>query len=517
MPPGLFRRNGRYYLRRRIPKALLEHYGRVEIVRALGTSDASKARLLHARATVALNDEFEAAKRGLGSKMVKNAGRENADPVIAQPEEFDADAFAARALATIRRKRDEAAKANDLATFNEWMREELGWQQSYLDNGPLLLDGETPEVAIRKAEGARTALRAMMTGEGIAALGTTRKFPASPLSNSGPRVSLTEVWKRWSAERNPKPRAVIAHERVIRRFEAVVGGVSVAELRKSHVLSFKDKLVAERQTPGNINVLLTRLNTLLNFAVNNDLASANVAKGIKVEDNRRRKDKRREWTAEALNLLFASPVYSQSQRPAAGGGEAAYWLPLLALYTGARQTELGQLHPDDVVEESYLTADETEKTAWVIRIVENEKRGQFVKNEGSERRVPIHADLIGLGFLELVQTAKRLGRERLFPDIMPGAHGELMGNWSKWFGRYRRAAGVTGAETPFHAFRHSFKHYARLSLISDKALNEFTGHETGETGDDYGGLSYPLAPLTEAIALYRVPGIRLPNRPPPGR
>ena len=514
MPTGLIRRGASYSLRRRVPKDLLPAYHpQKEITRALGTKDREEAKRLLALASVALDQEFAAARQLLIAAKI-DAPAVGPSSEVEEGDVFDPDAFAVRAFATLRRKRDAAARSNALPAFKEWMREQLEWQQAALDHGPLDMPGETPAMSLVKAEGARTALRAMLTGDGAAILGRNNIGARTDGAVSGQRVSLTQLWERWSVERKPEPRSIKSHENVVKRFEKVNGKVHVAAITKAHVLAFKDRLVAEGQTPGNTNVLLTRLNTLLNFAVKNDLAEANPASGTKVADNRRRKDKRREWDADALNLLFSSPVYSNNERPLAGGGEAAYWLPLLALYTGARQTELGQLHPDDVVEEDYFTATGERQSAWVIRIVENEKRGQVVKNEGSERRVPVHNDIATLGFLTMVQQAKREKRERLFPAIRPGAHNELMGNWSKWFSRYRRAAGVTGTDTPFHAFRHSFKHYARLSRMPREVSNELTGHETGEVADDYGGLSYPLAPLVEGMAVYRVPGVTLPARPP---
>jgi hypothetical protein len=48
------------------------------------------------------------------------------------------------------------------------------------------------------------------------------------------------------------------------------------------------------------------------------------------------KSNRQPWEPEELKLLFASPVYVREERPIGGKGEAAFWLPLLALFTGAR-------------------------------------------------------------------------------------------------------------------------------------------------------------------------------------
>jgi integrase len=334
-------------------------------------------------------------------------------------------------------------------------------------------------------------------------------------SKSGRGTPLSVVVDKWAAENKPTDRFIRRTRNIVDRFEAVAGRVTVEEVTKEQVLAFKDQLVAKGQTAANINVMLPILGTVFNYAVDKlHLIQTNPAAKVRVADNRRAKDKRRAFEADELKALFSSPVYADGKRPQAGGGEAAYWLPLLALYTGARQTELGQLHPEDVVQEGYRDTDDKEQTAWVIRIVENTERGQRLKTEGSERRVPVHADLIALGFIRYAERAKAKGQSRLFPDITPNAEGELMGTWSKWFNRYlRRAVGVTDKRVVFHSFRHSFKHFARLASIPNDVHNEITGHETGDVADSYGGLSYPLAPLVDAIKRYRVPGFTLPAAP----
>lgn len=50
------------------------------------------------------------------------------------------------------------------------------------------------------------------------------------------------------------------------------------------------------------------------------------------------------WEISELRTLFTSPVFVAGFRPDGGRGEAAYWLPLLGIYTGAR---LGELAPLD--------------------------------------------------------------------------------------------------------------------------------------------------------------------------
>ncbi|WP_293825300.1 DUF6538 domain-containing protein [uncultured Brevundimonas sp.] len=500
---GLLRRDGgRYSTRRIIHKDLLPAYGGKKVItKALGTSDPAEAKRRHVALWAALDREFAEVR----AAMAAAAANPPAVETKAAAKPIDIDAYAARALVALRKKRAEYLAAGRLEDFNLEAREGLETYQAILDGG------DAVGLSLPEAEGMRVATLAILTGEGAAALAAA---PAvKPTVSGGPRVPLADVLDKWKAERTPQPRTVRDLTRTVKRFEAVVGKLAVQDVTKQHVIAFKDTLLSEGKSPGNINVIIPFLGTLFNYAVDNDLIPANPAKGIKVADKRRAKDKRLHFDRDELQAMFSGPVHTDGDRPVGGGGEAAYWLPLLALYTGARQTELGQLHPDDVYEEAYLDEDGGEHSAWVMRFAENEERGQKVKTEGSERRIPIHPDLIGLGFLKVVAAAKNERRTRIFHKINPTAEGELMGNWSKWFSRYlRKVCGVADDRVVFHSFRHSFKHYARACRL-DKAVNDaITGHETGETGDDYGPV-YPLHPLVEGMARYRVPGFTLP--PPP--
>ena len=51
-----------------------------------------------------------------------------------------------------------------------------------------------------------------------------------------------------------------------------------------------------------------------------------------------------------LATIFSSSIYSDGHRPIAGGGEAAYWIPLLAAMTGMRLEEIGCRLVDEIKE-----------------------------------------------------------------------------------------------------------------------------------------------------------------------
>ena len=124
---------------------------------------------------------------------------------------------------------------------------------------------------------------------------------------------------------------------------------------------------------------------------------------------------REPFTNAGLKSLFASPVFTQGERPKGGKGEAAYWLPLLGLFTGARRGELAGLTVADALN------DEATGHA-VIVISENQRRSTSLKTPGSARTIPLHPELIRLGFLQFVDDVRRKDGDTawLFPEMSYG-------------------------------------------------------------------------------------------------
>jgi hypothetical protein len=127
---------------------------------------------------------------------------------------------------------------------------------------------------------------------------------------------------------------------------------------------------------------------------------------------------REPFTTAELKLLFAAPVFTKGERPVGGRGVAAFWLPLIGLFSGARQSELAGLSVADVRTDvpSNVTA---------LFITRDRERGKRVKTRQSERAVPVHPELVKLGFLDYVQDVQRTRGDDawLFPLIAPNTGG----------------------------------------------------------------------------------------------
>jgi len=85
--------------------------------------------------------------------------------------------------------------------------------------------------------------------------------------------------------------------------------------------------------------------------------------------------------------------------PAGAQGAAGFWLPIAALFTGARQAELAGLRVSNVQELEGVP---------LLFIVVNRRAGKRIKTKASERVVPVHPELVKLGFLNYVAERAKL-------------------------------------------------------------------------------------------------------------
>ena len=226
---------------------------------------------------------------------------------------------------------------------------------------------------------------------------------------------------------------------------------------------------------------------------------ANPFQGIKLSVDDREAESRGIFEAADLKAIFGTPVYRSGTRPIGGGGEAAFWLPLIALFTGARQSELAQLRIEDLTQDP-------ESDLWFFDI--GTEGGRSIKTASSRRKVPVHPHLVSVGLLRyrrsLIDQSGTTSSD-LWPDIRSDAEGRRAGPWSKWFNRYLRLnAKVLDANKVFHSFRHTFKRMCRDAGIGEELHDALTGHSGGGVGRSYGG-GFGVKALAEAMRRIEVP------------
>lgn len=236
--------------------------------------------------------------------------------------------------------------------------------------------------------------------------------------------------------------------------------------------------------------------------------------------------KREPYSPRDLRRIFSTSVYvAPLDIPVAGCGPAAHWLPLLALFTGARLEELGQLLVSDVKQVEGVWCvhvtdlpdgeDAADREAWWG---ENEPE-KAVKTAAARRFVPLHAELVRCGFLEFVRQRRRDGFRRLFPELT-AYRGRTTKAWSKFWARHTDEHVTDSPRKTFHSFRHLFVAKLRGAGVDRDVIKALVGHANKDVTAGYGvidGALFPIAVLREALDKVRVDGLDLSHlhRPEP--
>ncbi len=142
---------------------------------------------------------------------------------------------------------------------------------------------------------------------------------------------------------------------------------------------------------------------------------------------------------------------------------------MIGLYTGARASEVGQLLLNDIFKDGDIVC---------IRI-NDEGEFQKVKTDVSLRTVPIHPDLLALGFWEWTEELRSKGHDRLFQQAKANATNGA-GNWiSKAFSRHVAEVGKNWpkAKRGFHSLRKTLIQELQGAGVTSELRAQIVGHE----------------------------------------
>ncbi|MGM4919556.1 DUF6538 domain-containing protein [Tardiphaga sp. 813_E8_N1_3] len=391
--------------------------------------------------------------------------------------------------------------------------------------------------ALRAYVRALQAIEQRNAGEPI----ETPAFTRGPQSlNTVTGGTLKDAFSGWEKERAKSAGTVHEYRRAVDMFIQLHGDLLVADIKKSHAREFREALQlvpiaslrtgklkaaplpdlaeygrkhpnAAKVSPRTVNKQLGAVQAIARWANNKGLVPDDAQwtdpfGALRLPEDR---SERTSFETAELQLLFNTPVFTQHKYPVGAHGDAGFWLPILALFSGARQAELGSLAVANVRVDA-------ETSTPLLYFVTDRARGKRLKTETSERVVPVHPKVLALGFMDYVERRRRAeGPDAwLFPLVSPDKGKAGVPAFSKWFGRYLRGAGVKDQAKVFHSFRHTVKDALRRGEADPEAREALVGHaQDSSVGSGYGANAmlsrFGAKVLAGAINRISYPGLDL--------
>lgn len=556
--PHLQRRDGVYYLRLRVPDALRSVVGKTEIVKSLRTASLRLARPRSALLTALVMEAFEVikttditatdARRLIQGCFVQAIAEQEALPCfVPQTEDWDHEFGEQRCLAedrvseldtqTVSENFDSEVlnRVRGLLTRNGFSQHDIaearfkdlasGIARILMEQQKLFLSRLEDRFAVYAPTdplfSSTTSIQSgIVSGSnGTAFHGPNLRDAVDTYLNAHKKVwrYRTHVARVWQlgylveflgAER---PIASIKPDDIRRYRDAVIS--LRANHGKTKVQSFAEKQTDSlkgRIKPKTADYIFQPVKAFFGWAISVEgLIETNPASAIKLVVGQQKKGERsrRPFEPDEIRKLFSWPTFtgcqSEHRRDLPGTKivrDGKYWLPILGYYTGCRLGELVQLAIEDVQNADGLHfLDINEK----VLLGTDEKS---VKSVAGMRKVPVHPDLLELGFLDFVARRAKQDKAnvRLFKEIKFGADKQASTVYSKTFARLMNKVGLTDSRLVFHSWRHGVEDALRDAEVQPYIIDAIVGHADNTIGSKYGkGVS--LAVMAEAVAKMKLP------------
>ena len=314
----------------------------------------------------------------------------------------------------------------------------------------------------------------------------------SPVPSHSEGLTLDNLLARWQREDQKSASSVRSWRHHVTDFKDYLKHNDARLVTRSNVIAWKDSLVDRGLSAKTINSgYLASIRTLYRLAKRNDLIDSDPTEGVRVAGKRRAGTSRLPYEdAEVTAILIKADAQAS---------HALRWVPWLIAMTGARVGEITQLWGSRVKDVDGFT---------VIRIAPAEDGGSL-KNEGSERDVPLHPAIIERGFLDFVASR---GEGPLFyggkrssprPRKAESANHASKGTNNRLREWVRELGFKDPRKAPNHAFRHWFKSKCSELGVQDSVADAIQGHSDQSAAAVYRKIS--LATMFEAICKLPAP------------
>lgn len=328
-------------------------------------------------------------------------------------------------------------------------------------------------------------LKHLQTGEFVKSLRTDDKKQARAVSNWRLCTNqFTELFGDITIDKI-KAEHLIKYRNVISSLPARCTLLHPDKTMNELVALYKNQKIDALPSVRTLNARVTTLRGFLSFAIREGLLKENVAANISLAVSRKNIITRSTFSIDELNRILQ------------GLEGHKFWIVIIGIYTGARLEEIGQLEIADIQEIDGIGYFDI-----------NDNEDKKLKTAISKRKVPIHQDLIKLGLLEYVNSARRHSNRKLFYELKESKEGRYTKGFSQWFGRHTRSLGIDDSSKVFHSLRHGFKDACREAEIPEDMHDALTGHSKGTASRGYGA-GHKLHVLNKYLQCIRFDGLEI--------
>lgn len=138
------------------------------------------------------------------------------------------------------------------------------------------------------------------------------------------------------------------------------------------------------------------------------------------------------------------------------------------------------------------------------------------KTASAEREIPLHPELVAIGFLQFVEERRRSGEQFLFPEMLVEGK-KPSDRFGRLFQTFRKSLDANQGFPDFHSFRHTTREaLKRVDILSsrggdlDHEIDLMFGWAGGkEMRNRYAKGAWPVDELAKLMKQVRYPGLDL--------
>lgn len=260
------------------------------------------------------------------------------------------------------------------------------------------------------------------------------------------------------------PQTILEKGRTYKDFTDIFGDLDINLYNKAEIVQWKTSDLKRGLGANRINKRLGQVNDLFNWAIAHGHYTTHPTspvEGLYISSKSKlaaQTESYEPFSNDELKAIFASTYPKEMGKP------DHYWIPIVSLLSGARREEIASLRASNV------------KTIDGVACFQIEGG----KTADARRVIPVHSQLLDLGFMDYAKHVQGMGVEYLFPHLNDGANGRGK-NAGRQFALMLDKRGIKDDRKVFHSFRHTVITRLHATGANVAHVMQITGHRGENT------------------------------------